>query len=107
MPDAVYDKPLQRHHFLTDKNRKFTPRFKDITDKYGLNLDGDWNVELLPHQGRHPNDYHIWAFEQLENIDKLSNGNKQLFLNYFDIYIKQPIRDNPSMLYGNYWQQLK
>ena len=59
VPDAVYDKPLQRHHFLTDKNRKFTPRFKDITDKYGLNLDGDWNVELLPHQGRHPNDYHI------------------------------------------------
>ena len=29
------------------------------------------------------------------------------FLNYFDLYIKQPIRENPSMLYNNYWKQFK
>jgi len=31
-------------------------------------------------------------------------GNRSLFLDHFDFYIKQPIRDNPSMLYKNYWK---
>ncbi|SFX84799.1 hypothetical protein SAMN04487866_1443 [Thermoactinomyces sp. DSM 45891] len=26
---------------------------KEITDKYGLDLDAAWNKEALPHQGRH------------------------------------------------------
>lgn len=31
-------------------------------------------------------------------------GNRSLFLDHFDFYIKQPIRDNPSMLYKIYWK---
>lgn len=39
-----------------------------------------------------------------EQIDKSSQMNKQKFLIQFDIRVKQPIRNNPEMLYKNYWK---
>ena len=57
-------KPLQNHHFATNKNEKFTPQFEEITKKYNLDLNGDWNIEKLPHQGRHPNDYHKFVLKK-------------------------------------------
>ena len=50
--------PKQVYHYATNKNKRFTPIFKQIASKYGLSLNGDWNKELLPHLGRHPNEYH-------------------------------------------------
>ena len=31
-------KPNQLHHFLTDKNKVFTPQFQRIANKYNLSL---------------------------------------------------------------------
>ena len=45
-------KPNQVHHFATNKSKKYTSQFESITKKYGLELDGDWNKQSMPHQGR-------------------------------------------------------
>ncbi len=53
---------LQNHHVATEKNSSFTPKFKGIIEKHGLDLNDDWNIVKIPHSGRHPNDYHEWVF---------------------------------------------
>lgn len=65
-------------------------------------MDGDWNKMDLPHQGRHPNAYHDFVLEQMRNFDQKSNGSKDIFLSMFD-GLKQIIKDNPEMLYKDYW----
>ena len=64
----------QVHHFATDKNKKYTQAFQDVTDKYGLNLDDDRNKALLPHQGRHPNAYHDFILDEMKNIDNIATA---------------------------------
>ena len=96
-------KPTQMHHYATNKNQTYTSQFKKITDRYGLDLAGKWNKELLPHQGRHPNAYHDFVLDQMQQIDVIADGDKNLFLELFEENIKSVIRDNPEMLYKNYW----
>lgn len=74
-----------------------------IAEKYDLDLHGDWNTDKLPHQGRHPNDYHRWVLDEMYNIDAMPGMNKQQFIKQFDIRIKQPVRKNPNILYKKYW----
>ena len=52
---------IQKHHFATDKHRYYTPEFKKIIERYGLDIDGNWNTATLPHRGRHPNEYHEYV----------------------------------------------
>ncbi len=40
-------KPIQIHHFASNKNKKYTSQFKKIASKYGLDLDGDWNKQAV------------------------------------------------------------
>lgn len=77
---------------------------KGITDKYDLDLNGDWNKQMLPHQGRHPNAYHSWVYDNMHTIDAMPNMNRQQFIHYFDLNVKQPVISNPDMLYKNYWK---
>ena len=100
-------KPNQVHHYATDKSKTYTQAFKNITDKYGLDLDADWNKHLLPHQGRHPNAYHEYVLDEMRNIDNIANGNRDIFLELYESEIKSIIRDNPDMLYSNYWKGIK
>jgi len=100
----IETKPLETHHFATDKNQRYTPEMKKIVNKYGLDLKGDWNKDVLPHRGRHPNAYHDWVLEQMILIDKMPNMNTQNFIEQFNIHIKQPVINNPNMLYKNYWE---
>lgn len=95
-------KPNQVHYYATDKNKTYTQAFRDIADKYGLDLDADWNKELLPHQGRHPNAYHDFVLDEMRNIDNIANGNKDIFLELYESEIKSVIRENPDMLYSDY-----
>ncbi len=97
-------KPNQVHHFASDKNSVYTEQFKKITDKYGLDLDGAWNKESLPHQGRHPNDYHEFILDQLNDIDAIANGNQDVFLDLYEKRIKNIIKNNPDLLYSNGWK---
>ena len=97
-------KPLQKHHYATNKSKKYTPKIEEITKKYDLELDDNWNKELLPHQGRHPNAYHEYVLERLRTFDKIAKGDKEKFLKLYE-QLKQKVRDNPDMLYKEYWRQ--
>mgnify|MGYP000994994098 CR=1 FL=1 len=74
-----------------------------ILHQYGLDLDDEWNKELVPHQGRHPNAYHDWMLEELQSIDKVTNGNRDAFLRMFED-VKKTVRDNPDMLRKAFWE---
>ena len=95
-------KPNQIHHFATNKSKKYTSQFKNITQKYGLDLDGDWNKELMPHQGRHPYAYHDYVLDNMQKFNKIAKGDKTKFLKLYD-QMKQKIISNPDMLYKYYW----
>lgn len=87
-----------------NKNKSYTKQFKDIVSNYGLDLDGDWNKESLPHQGRHPNAYHDYILDNMQKFDRIANGDKEKFLELFD-KMKQNIIKNPDMLYKDYWKK--
>lgn len=93
-------KPLQIHHYATNKSRVYTQQFQAIVRKYGLDLDGGWNKELLPHQGRHPNSYHEFVLERMREIDNAAQGDVKVFLRLFETKVKKVVRDNPDMLYS-------
>ena len=77
---------------------------ENIARKYDLDLKyGDWNQELLPHLGRHPNEYHEWVLDNMRIIDNIPNMNQQRFIMEFNYRVKIPIRNNPEMLYKKYW----
>ena len=96
-------KPVEKHHFLTNKNKKWTPEFKKVTDKYNLDLNGKWNIQEMAHRGRHATEYHKAMLEQVQQIDKIANGNKDIFLKLFD-GLKQKIIDTPESLYKAFWR---
>jgi RHS repeat-associated protein len=99
LKNNLVSKPIQTHHFVPWQSKKFTQQFKKITDKYGLDLDGDWNKEGLPHQGGHTKKYKQWILRTLQNIDKKAKGSKDEFLRLFEEKIKKPVRNDPSILY--------
>ena len=100
------NKPLQMHHYATNKSKKYTAEFERIVQRYNLDLDGMWNKELLPRQGRHPNAYHEFVKDKLNFIDGVANGNQEIFLDLYEKEVKSIIRNNPDMLYSNYWKGL-
>ncbi len=102
---TVDDRPHQKHHYATDKNKKYTPRMKKIAEKYDLHLDDDWNKELLPHQGRHPNEYHEFVERQMNKAAKEAGDDVDKFKTLFDKYVKQPVRDNPDLLRKAGWKK--
>ncbi len=93
----------QKHHFASNKNNYWTPQFKKIADEFGLELNGEWNIESLPQRGRHPNLYHKFIFVGMKRASIEANGNTEKFLNLFEIYIKNPVRKNPSLLRKSGW----
>ena len=42
----------------------------------------------------------------MKNIDNIANGNRDIFLDLYESQIKSIIRENPEMLYSNYWKGL-
>ena len=97
-------KPNQVHHFASNKSKKYTSQFESITKKYGLDLDGDWNKQSMPHQGRHPYAYHDYVLDNMQKCDRIANGDKTKFLKLYD-QMKQKIINNPEMLYKDYWKK--
>ena len=89
----------QDHHFLSNKNKTYTPKFKEVTNKYDLNSNGRWNIQNLEnHVGRHTNNYHEYMLKQIQSFDKIANGNKDIFLNLFD-GLKTVVSTNQWMMY--------
>lgn len=90
----------ERHHLYSNKNKTYTPKFKAITDKYGVSLNGSDNIVLLPgHKGRHTNAYHELMLLSLEQIDAIAAGNVAVFLEGLGI-MRDFLKDNPWLPYG-------
>ncbi len=92
-------KTLQLHHFSTNKHSIYTPQFKKITDKYDLNLNGAWNKEVMEHIGRHTHDYHDEVLQKMREIDAIAKGNKEKFLELYEIEIKKWVLDKPEVIH--------
>lgn len=90
------------HHYATNKNKTYTPQFEEIANEYELDLNGDWNKDLLPHQGRHPNAYHDYVLDSMKLYDEIAQGNQDIFLKLYE-NLKINIHANPDMLYKDYW----
>lgn len=66
--------------------------------RYGISLGGAWNTESLPHNGRHPNEYHEFVLQNMQKADAEDAGNRAKFLELFEKYVKDPARRNPDLL---------
>ncbi|QDT39253.1 Cadherin domain protein [Stratiformator vulcanicus] len=97
-------RPNQIHHFATNKNNKYTPAMEEIADSYGLKLDDAWNKSSLPHLGRHPNKYHDFVLEGMRRAQKEAGSNTDLFLELYNLYVKEPVRLNPDLLRSIGWK---
>jgi RHS repeat-associated protein len=99
--------PLENHHFATNKNKVFTPKFEAIVEKYGLDLNGSWNIDTIPHQGRHPNDYHNWVLDEMNNIEQVledcGKGSSDEFIKLFTEKVITPVIKNPSIIKKSFW----
>ncbi|WP_027360159.1 FG-GAP-like repeat-containing protein [Desulforegula conservatrix] len=104
LADDASEIPNQLHHFATNKNKTYTPRMKKIADQYGLDLGDSWNKEIMPHQGRHPNVYHDFVERGMERAAREAGKDTGEFLNLFEKYIKEPVRQNPSLLRKFGWE---
>jgi YD repeat-containing protein len=95
--------PTQIHHFATNKSKTFTPRMKEIAEEFELSLNGAWNKQALPHLGRHPNDYHNFVLQGMQNAKAGAGGSQAEFLNLFNQYVKEPVIQNPGLLRKSGW----
>ena len=96
----VHNECYQKHHMLTNKSKKYTPKFKQITDKYGLDLNESWNIKKVSnHMGRHTNSYHEFMLENVSKLDAQANGNISIFEKGFK-ELAEYVSSNPSILYN-------
>ncbi|MDX6187749.1 AHH domain-containing protein [Flavobacterium sp. Fl-318] len=96
--------PKQMHHFATNKNKNWTPLMNKIAQKYGLSLNGSWNKALMPHLGRHPNDYHKFVYKAMQEASAKAGNNKEQFIKLFNESVTQPVLQNPGLLRKSGWQ---
>ena len=100
---SINTKPIQLHHYATNKSKTYTPQLEEVAKKYDLKLDDAWNKDLLPHQGRHPNEYHEYILDSMKQFDDIAQGDKDIFLILFE-GLKEDVKNNPDKLYKNYWK---
>lgn len=75
-----------------------------IANKFGLSLDGAWNKGPLPHLGRHPNAYHEFVIDGMGRAASQAGGSQARFLELYNLYVKQPVINNPELLRKIGWQ---
>lgn len=98
--------PEQFHHMASDKHSEWSPQFQEIADRYGLSITDsarEWNVHEIPHRGPHHPDYHRWVWRNMERADEIADGDTQVFLDLFDRWIVQVVRDDPTIVRWAYW----
>jgi RHS repeat-associated protein len=95
--------PVQMHHFATNKHKAYTREMKTIANRFGLSLEGSWNKKMMPHLGRHPNDYHEFVLFNMREAAKEAQGDPKVFLRLFEEYVKEPVINNPDLLNKSGW----
>ena len=76
----------------------------EILSRDNLDLNGEWNREMLPQRGRDADAYHSWVYEEMSYIDGLAQGNTDRFLDLYETRVRSVVRSNPDMLYSAYWR---
>jgi hypothetical protein len=99
-------RPIQDHHFATNKHSLYTERMEEVVQKFDLDLNGAWNKARLPHLGRHPNDYHDWVIERMRKASSEAGGDRGKFLELFEELVKKPVIENPELLRKSGWRSL-
>jgi len=70
-------------------------------------LDGAWNKDLLPHRGRHPNEYHQFVLKEMKTIDEtisaVDPGNAEMFTRLFAESVIMPVKAQPAMVRKSHW----
>ena len=90
----------EKHHAASNKNKTYTPQFKEIFDRYNMSLNAEENIiPLEGHSGRHTNAYHNFILMSLSELDAIARGNSQLFYEGF-MLIVDFVRDNPWLPYA-------
>ena len=95
------------HHIMTNKNKKYSPKMKEIADEFGLDLNGDWNKVDLPssiHRGRHPNAYHEEILRRATQAQNKANGNTKKFLKEFKKIVKW-VKEHPECVRKKFWKK--
>ena len=92
------------HHLLSNKNRKWTPRYKEIADRYGLDLDEPWNMIRIPQAGRHCTEYLKWSLDEAFRASLEAGPDKAKFLKLFRKYVRDEVRRNPDMIWKDFWK---
>jgi len=94
-----------RHHFATNKSKKYSPKMKEIAEHYGLDLDGDWNGKPLPgHAGRHASKYHQWTTQKMLEAMEEAGDDVGTFTRLFTEKVIDPVMKNPDMLRKKWWE---
>jgi hypothetical protein len=74
-----------------------------IAKRFGLDLDDLWNKAAMPHLGRHPTKYHEFVLQGMQQAAAEAGTSTAKFLELFDLYVKQPILQNPNLLHSSGW----
>ena len=98
-------RPIQEHHFATNKSKTYTPDMKEIADSYDLKLNDEWNKEIMEHEGRHPDEYHDFVLDGMREAQREAGANKEEFLRLYEKYVKEPVRNNPDLLRKSGWRR--
>lgn len=96
--------PEQIHHFAPNKSKTGRNElFEEVTRRYGLELDGEWNKERMRHSGGHADAYTAYVLGTMQFIDDEAKGDRKKFLDLFDELVKQTVRESPQMLRSKAW----
>ena len=68
-----------------------------------MELDGDWNKEIMRHRGKHPYAYHAYVLYRMKRCDLKAQGNVEVFTSEFE-KVKNKIRNIPLMLRKIFWK---
>lgn len=89
----------QKHHIMTNKNKKFTPQFQEIANKYDFDLNGSANIRSISnHMGRHTSCYHEFVLQKVRSFDVVAAGDKEKFMRYFS-KLADYIISHPEIMY--------
>jgi len=98
MADEGWIDNIDDHHIATDKSIKgspysggpWTPKFEKLFERAGLSLQDEANRLKLPfHQGPHPEKYHEFIFERLNQAVRSKNGRVLKGDSYRDALLKE------------------
>ena len=98
------NKPTETHHVFSINNKKLTPKYKEVFDKYDVKMNYSINLIVgMQHRGRHSIEYHKLVGEALENLNKIANGDKVVFTKGLKI-IKNYVTKKHEILTKIYWR---